>query len=61
MVARTLRMSCALLGLGLIWSATTSVALARSVPEIDPGSATSALTLLAGGILLLKSRLWRKP
>ncbi|MBY0527662.1 MAG: hypothetical protein K2R98_29965 [Gemmataceae bacterium] len=31
-----------------------------SVPEIDPGSATSALTLLAGGMLILTSRCRRK-
>jgi hypothetical protein len=49
-----------LAGLALIWSATSSFAFARAVPEIDPGSATSALTLLAGGVLLIKSRWWRK-
>ena len=30
-----------------------------SAPEIDPGSAASALALLAGGVLLLKSRIRR--
>ena len=50
------RLVCSLLGLALVWSASGSFALARAVPEIDPGSATSAVTLLAGSVLLLKSR-----
>lgn len=29
-------------------------------PEIDPGSALSSLALLAGGVLLLKERYWRR-
>src|SRR5437879_5425811 len=49
-----------LLGLALVWSASSSWAFARGVPEIDPGSAASALTLLVGGALLLKPRWWRK-
>jgi len=49
-----------LIGLALVWSASSSWAFARGVPEIDPGSATSALTLLVGGLLLLKPRWWRK-
>jgi hypothetical protein len=47
-------------GLALIWSASSSWAFGRGVPEIDPGSASSALTLLVGGALLLKPRWWRK-
>jgi hypothetical protein len=49
-----------LLGFALVWSATGSWAFGRGVPEIDPGSAASALTLLVGGALLLKPRWWRK-
>ena len=33
---------------------------APAVPEIDPGSMTSALALLTGGVLLLTDRLRRK-
>jgi len=59
-VSQVLYSTRVLAGLALIWSATSSFAFARAVPEIDPGSATSALTLLAGGVLLIKSRWWRK-
>jgi hypothetical protein len=31
-----------------------------SVPEIDPGSMTSAMTLLVGGVMMLTGRLRRK-
>jgi hypothetical protein len=56
-VLHTTRM---LLGLALVWSASSNFALSRGVPEIDPGSATSALTLLAGGVLLLMPTKRRK-
>ena len=47
-----------LLGLLLFVSATGGVAYAqRLAPEIDAGSAGSALTLLVGGALLLKDKL----
>lgn len=51
-------------GVLAIAAVSASVALAAvgpppSAPEIDPGSATSALALLAGGVLLLKSRFRR--
>jgi hypothetical protein len=49
-----------LLGLAILWSASSGWAFARGTPEIDPGSATSALALLVGGMLLLKPRWWRK-
>jgi hypothetical protein len=29
---------------------------ARAVPEIDPGSGVSAVALLSGGLLMLRSR-----
>ena len=41
--------SIVFLGLG-----ASSLVLAQSVPEIDPGSASSALALLAGAILLVR-------
>jgi hypothetical protein len=31
-----------------------------NVPEIDPGSAISALTLLVGGVTVLRSRIGKK-
>jgi hypothetical protein len=46
--------------LALIWSASANWAMARAVPEIDPGSATSAFMLLAGSLLVLKARFSRK-
>jgi hypothetical protein len=39
------------LGLG-----ASALAFGASVPEIDPGSGASALTLLAGAILLFRSK-----
>jgi probable HAF family extracellular repeat protein len=39
---------------------TVTPSVMQSVPEIDPGSATSAVTLLIGGVLLLTSRRARK-
>jgi hypothetical protein len=40
--------------------AVPAQAFVSEVPEIDPGSATSALTLLTGGMLILTSRLRRR-
>ena len=48
-----MRKVISLILLGLV--ASTFV-LAASVPEIDPGTGTSALTLLAGAILLFRNR-----
>jgi len=50
------RIAC---GLALVWIAFGATAYARGTPEIDPGSASSALTLLVGSLLLLKGRLGR--
>ncbi len=36
------------------------IALASPVPEMDPGTATSGLTLLAGAILLLREAYRRR-
>jgi hypothetical protein len=43
------------LGLG-----ASSVVTAAQVPEIDPGTGTSALTLLTGAILLIRNRKSRR-
>ena len=49
---------CHGVGFLLVMDALSSrtYALPLAVPEIDPGSATSALTLLFGGLLLLTHR-----
>ena len=51
-------------GLALLLSATTGTAMAGAkpptpVPEIDPGSILSAMTLLGGGLMMLTDR--RRP
>lgn len=47
------------LGIGVM-AASLQVALgAIKAPEIDPGSAVSALGLLSGGIMVLRARLQR--
>jgi hypothetical protein len=60
LVPTALRSACFFLGLALVWSASSGFAFGRGTPEIDPGSATSALALLTGGLLLLKPRFGRK-
>jgi hypothetical protein len=50
-----------IVGFLFVMDALSSRALGQQqVPEIDPGSATSALTLLFGGLLLLAHRARRK-
>lgn len=52
-------------GLALVLAATSGVAFAQTastgsttvVPEIDPSSIGSALTLLCGGVLMLSEKL----
>jgi hypothetical protein len=45
-------------GFMLVFAALASVARADTpVPEIDPGAAGSALTLLVGGLFMLKDRM----
>ena len=44
------------LGMTLLVVGMASFASAFSVPEIDPGSAGSALALLSGALLVIKSR-----
>ena len=55
-----MRVAFYLLGVGIM-AAAMPVALAAgtAVPEIDGGSAVSALGLLSGGILVLRARLGR--
>jgi hypothetical protein len=53
------RFACPAVGFLLVIDGLRSRAFA-TVPEIDPGSATSALTLLFGGLLLLAHRGRRK-
>jgi hypothetical protein len=47
-----------IIGMALIMAATAAIALAApgDTPEIDPGSATSALALLAGAALIIRGR-----
>jgi len=46
-----------IIGMALIMAATVAIALAaEGAPEIDPGSATSALALLAGAALIIRGR-----
>jgi hypothetical protein len=40
--------------------ASSVVFAATTVPEIDPGTGTSALTLLTGAILLIRNRKSRR-
>jgi hypothetical protein len=48
-------------GFLMVFAAFESRAFAVDIaPEIDPGSMTSALALLTGGVLLLTDRLRRK-
>jgi hypothetical protein len=56
------KLSGAFFALALALGAMTGVAFAGGPlpsPEIDPGSMSSALTLVVGGLLLLKSRVRR--
>ena len=46
-----------IIGMALIMTATAVFALAQvTTPEIDAGSATSALALLAGAALIIRGR-----
>jgi hypothetical protein len=48
-----------IIGMALIMAATAAFALAQAgppAPEIDAGSATSALALLAGAALIIRGR-----
>jgi hypothetical protein len=59
---RIVRKAC---GLALVLAALGGIAsagdeVAEATPEIDPGSMGSALTLLIGGVLMIKDRCLRK-
>jgi hypothetical protein len=45
-----------LLGIALMFVSVASFACASAVPEIDPGSAGSALALLSGALLVIRAR-----
>ena len=48
-----------IIGMALITIAAAAIALAQvtaPTPEIDPGSATSALAILAGAALIIRGR-----
>lgn len=44
------------LGVALLFVAFSSMAMATAVPEIDPGSAGSAVALLTGALLVIRGR-----
>lgn len=43
-------------GMMLLVAGMSSAAMAAAVPEIDSGSSISALTLLSGALLVIRSR-----
>jgi hypothetical protein len=53
-------LACRVAGLGLMFLAMDHVAHAAGAPEIDPGSLSSGMALLAGGMLWLSGRRPRK-
>ncbi len=44
------------IGFALLLIGASGLAMATPVPEIDAGSAGSALTLLAGAVLIIRTR-----
>ena len=50
------------LGFGLLFAASSVYSMAGAVvaPEIDPASGVAALALLAGGLLVLRTRRSRR-
>jgi len=45
-----------ILGMAFLLVAVSGLALATAVPEIDPGTAGSALALLTGALLVIRGR-----
>jgi hypothetical protein len=45
-----------IIGSAILLAAVSGVAMAAPVPEIDPASALSGLTLLAGALAVLRGR-----
>ncbi len=43
-------------GFALVLAALSTPAFAVSIPEMDPGLATSAMALLSGGLLIIAGR-----
>jgi hypothetical protein len=43
-------------GMLLLLAGASMTAMATAVPEIDPGSAGSAVALIAGAVLIIRSR-----
>jgi hypothetical protein len=65
LAGQVFRRVCTCAGLALVLLATSSAAWAGgppppSAPEIDPGTAVSALALLTGSMFVLTDRLRRK-
>ncbi|HLJ10277.1 MAG TPA: hypothetical protein VKU82_03770 [Planctomycetaceae bacterium] len=62
LVRRSLKLACTASGFALMLTAMAALACAqdRRTPEIDAGSASSAVALLIGGVMLLKDRLRAK-
>jgi len=56
---RLVRLLMQVAGIMLVLEACAGNALAVVAPEIDPGAAWSAITLLAGGVLVLRGGLRR--
>jgi hypothetical protein len=52
-------MASCTLGLLLMLSGMSGVAMALAVPEVDPASSTSALALLAGAAMLARDKFRR--
>ena len=58
---RVMTLACSVSGFALLVLAQASIAYARhAAPEVDPASATGALTLLAGGLLIIAGRMRRR-
>ena len=45
-----------IVGMMLLLVGSAGFAMATAVPEIDPGSATTALALVAGAVLVIRGR-----
>jgi hypothetical protein len=59
-LAKVFRASRKTFGFLLVFAGFGSTAFATQVPEIDPSSASAALSLVVGGMFLLTDRIRRK-
>ena len=58
---RAMAIACSGIGVALVVASLASTAYAmQAAPEFDPASATSALTLLTGGLLMIAGRMRRR-